>query len=141
MYGAVLYYALKLTKNYFCSYNIISCSITVLELPGVAVDTRDSMFISYSISPITQDIKLVAIDKLLLKRRNRIITLPTSSYYYVENSAPNTLSHYYSNSRQPPSLPYPPSGYPDPTNDYKDAPKNPKEKEEIRGMYEGDIAD
>jgi hypothetical protein len=40
-----------------------------------------------------------------------------------------------------PSLPYPPSGCPDLTNDYRDALKNSKEKEEIRGMYEGDIAD
>jgi hypothetical protein len=73
------------------------------------------------------------------RRRNRIVTLPTSSYY-VENSAPNALP-YYSASRQPPSLPYPPSGYPDPTNDYGDALKYSKEKEEIHGMYEGDIAD
>jgi hypothetical protein len=75
------------------------------------------------------------------RRRERIVILPPSSYY-VANSAPNALP-YYSTAGQPPSLPYPPSGYPDLTNDYKNAIKNPKEKEEkeIRGMYEGDIAD
>jgi hypothetical protein len=39
------------------------------------------------------------------------------------------------------SLPYQPSGYPDLTNDYRDAIKNSKGKEEICGMYEGDIVD
>jgi transposase len=75
--------------------------------------------------------------------RNRIVTLPPSSYHYVENPAPNALPYYYSASSRPPSLPYPPSGYPDLTNDYRDALKYSKEKEEkeIRGMYEGDIAD
>jgi hypothetical protein len=73
------------------------------------------------------------------KRRKRIVTLPPSSYY-VENSAPNALP-YYSPPGQPPSLPYPPSGYPDLTNDYRDAIKNLKEKQEIHEMYEGDIAD
>jgi hypothetical protein len=73
------------------------------------------------------------------RRRNRIVTLPPS-FYYVENPAPNALS-YYSASRHPPSLPYQSSGYPDLTNDYRNALDNPKEKEEIRGMYEGDIAD
>src|SRR5918995_6200570 len=77
------------------------------------------------------------------RRRNRIVTLPPSSYHYVENPAPNALPYYYSASSRPPSLPYPPSGYPDLTNDYRDALKYSKEKEEkgIRGMYEGDIAD
>jgi hypothetical protein len=75
------------------------------------------------------------------RRRNRIVTLPSSSYHYVDNPATNTFPYYYSASRQPPSLPYPPSGYPDLTNDYRDALKCSKEKQEIRGMYEGDIAD
>jgi hypothetical protein len=68
------------------------------------------------------------------RRRQRIVTLHPSSYY-VENSAPNALP-YYSASRQPPSLPYP-----DLTNDYRDALKYSKEKEEIYERYEGDIAD
>jgi len=75
------------------------------------------------------------------RRRNRIVTLPPSSYHYVDNPATNALPYYYPASSQPPSLPYPPSGYPDLTNDYRDALKNSKEKEEIHGMYEGDIAD
>jgi hypothetical protein len=74
------------------------------------------------------------------RRRNRIATLLPSSYY-VENSAPNALPYYYSTPGQPPSLPYSPSGYPDLTNDYRDALKYSKEKEEIHEMYEGDIAD
>ena len=73
------------------------------------------------------------------RRRNRIVTLPPSSYY-VENSAPNALP-YYSTPSRPPSLPYPPSGYPDLTNDYRDALKYSREKKEIHEMYEGDIAD
>ena len=73
------------------------------------------------------------------RRRNRIVTLPPSSYY-VENSAPNALP-YYSTPSRPPSLPYPPSGYPDLTNDYRDTLKYSREKKEIHEMYEGDIAD
>ena len=62
------------------------------------------------------------------RRRNRIVTLPRSSYYYVENPATNAIP-YYSASRQPPSLPYhQPSGYPDLTNDYREALKYSKEK-------------
>jgi hypothetical protein len=74
------------------------------------------------------------------RRTERIVTLPPSSYYYVENSAPNALP-YYSDPRQTPSLSYPPSGYPDLTNDYRDSLKYSKEKQEIHGMYEGDVAD
>jgi len=78
------------------------------------------------------------------KRRKKMVTLPPSSYHYVsdrENPATNAIPYYYSASRQPPSLPYPPSGYPDLTNDYRNALENSKEKEEIYEMYEGDIAD
>jgi hypothetical protein len=77
------------------------------------------------------------------KRRQRIVSPSPSSHYCVndrENPATNALP-YYSASRQSSSLPYTPSGYPDLTNDYRDAIQNSKEKEEIRGMYEGDIAD
>jgi hypothetical protein len=55
----------KLTKNLLQFINIISCSIITLELPGVTVDIRDNVFISYDTKFITQDIKLVAIDKQL----------------------------------------------------------------------------
>jgi transposase-like protein len=60
------------------------------------------------------------------RRRNRIVTLPLSSYY-VENSAPNSLP-YYSASGQPPSLPYPPSGDYDPWSEYRNKQKNSKER-------------
>src|SRR5215218_7239967 len=78
------------------------------------------------------------------KRRKKMVTLPPSSYHYVsdrENPATNAIPYYYSAARQPPSLPYPPSVYPDLTNDYRNALENSKEKEEIYEMYEGDIAD
>jgi hypothetical protein len=47
------------------------------------------------------------------RRRNRIVTLPLSSYHYVENSSTNTIP-YYSAPRQSPSLPYWSSGNRDP---------------------------
>src|SRR5215216_3320783 len=52
--------------------------------------------------------------------RNRIVTLPPSSYYSVDNPATNAFP-YQSAFRQSPSLPYWPSGYADSTNDYGDA--------------------
>src|ERR671919_383305 len=58
--------------------------------------------------------------------RNRIVTLPPSSYHYVDNPA----FPYYSASRQSPSLPYWPSGYPDLTNDYGDALKKELKRKE-----------
>jgi hypothetical protein len=50
-------------------------------------------------------------------RRNRIFTLPSSSYY-VENSSTNATP-YYSAPRQSPSLPYRSSGNPDPWSEYR----------------------
>ena len=61
--------------------------------------------------------------------RNRIVTLPPSSYHYVDNPATNAFP-YYSASRQSPSLPYWPSGYPDLTNDYGDALKKELKRKE-----------
>ncbi len=43
----------KLAENYFLSIDIISCSITALELLGVVVDNRDSILILQSINSIT----------------------------------------------------------------------------------------
>jgi hypothetical protein len=51
------------------------------------------------------------------RRRNRIFTLPSSSYY-VENSSTNATP-YYSAPRQSPSLPYRSSGNPDPWSEYR----------------------
>jgi transposase len=50
-------------------------------------------------------------------RRNRIFTLPPSSYY-VENSSTNPTP-YYSAPSQSPSLPYPSSGNRDPWSEYR----------------------
>jgi hypothetical protein len=74
------------------------------------------------------------------ERRKRIVPLPPSSYYYVENYATNA-NPYYSAPRQSPPLPYPPSGFPDLSNEYRIEQENSREKKEIRKMYEGDIAD
>jgi hypothetical protein len=52
------------------------------------------------------------------RRRNRIFTLPSSSYY-VENSSTNATP-YYSAPRQSPSLPYWSSGNRDPWSEYRD---------------------
>jgi transposase len=52
------------------------------------------------------------------RRRNRIFTLPSSSYY-IENSSANA-NPYYSSPRQSPSLPYWPSGNHDPWGEYRD---------------------
>jgi hypothetical protein len=55
------------------------------------------------------------------RRRNRIFTLPSSSYY-VENSSTNATP-YYSAPRTLPSLPYWSSGNHDPWSEYRDKEK------------------
>ena len=57
--------------------------------------------------------------------RNRIVTLPPSSYHYVESPATNAFP-YYSASRQSPSLPYWPSEEDDPWSQYRNKHKNSK---------------
>jgi hypothetical protein len=74
------------------------------------------------------------------ERRKRFVPLPPSSYHYVENHVTNA-NPYYSAPRQSLPLPYPPSGCPDLSNEYKIEQENSREKKEIRKMYEGDIAD
>jgi hypothetical protein len=66
VHRAILLYT-NLTKNYFHFTNIISCSIAASVLRVVTVDTRDNTFISYSTNFVAEDIKPIAIDKLLLK--------------------------------------------------------------------------
>ena len=61
------------------------------------------------------------------RRRNRIFTLPSSSYY-IENPSTNATP-YYSAPRQPSSLPYWSSGNYDPWNEYRD-----KEKTKTRSL-------
>jgi hypothetical protein len=61
------------------------------------------------------------------RRRNRIFTLPSSSYY-VENSSTNATP-YYSAPSQSPSLPYWSSGNRDPWSEYRD-----KEKTKTRSL-------
>jgi hypothetical protein len=56
--------------------------------------------------------RISALEEEEIRRRNRIFTLPSSSYY-VENSSTNATP-YYSAPGQPPSLPYWSSGNHDP---------------------------
>jgi predicted DNA-binding protein YlxM (UPF0122 family)/DNA-binding transcriptional MerR regulator len=61
------------------------------------------------------------------RRRNRIFTLPSSSYH-IENSSTNATP-YYSAPRQSPSLPYWSTGNRDPWSEYRD-----KEKTKTRSL-------
>jgi hypothetical protein len=72
-------------------------------------------------------VRISALEEEENRRRNRIFTLPSSSYY-VENSSTNATP-YYSGPRQSPSLPYWPSGNYDPWGEYRD-----KEKTKIRSL-------
>jgi predicted DNA-binding protein YlxM (UPF0122 family) len=71
--------------------------------------------------------RISALEEEENRRRNRIFTLPSSSYY-VENSSTNATP-YYPGPRQSPSLPYWPSGNYDPWGEYRD-----KEKTKIRSL-------
>ena len=65
------------------------------------------------------------------KRKKRIVTLPPSSYHYVENRenlAMNTFPYHSDPTPTPSSLPYWPSGNHDPWSEYRNKQKNPKEK-------------
>ena len=56
------------------------------------------------------------------RRKNRIVTLPHSSYHYVENRenpAMNALPYHSDPTPTPSSLPYWPSGDPDPWSEYR----------------------
>jgi transposase len=53
------------------------------------------------------------------RRRNRIVTLPPSSYSYVENPAMNAFPYHPDPTPTPSSLPYWPSGDPDPWSEYR----------------------
>src|SRR5215216_2784998 len=76
------------------------------------------------------------------RRRGRMVTLPPSSYSYVENKenlAMNAFSYYPDPEPMPSSLPYWPSGNYDPWSEYRNKQKN--SWDEIREVYEGGIAD
>src|SRR5215217_1555673 len=51
--------------------------------------------------------------------RNRIVTLPPSSYHYVESPATNAFPFHPDPTPMPSSLPYWPSGDPDPWSEYR----------------------
>lgn len=71
-----------------------------------------------------------------------MVTLPPSSYYYVENKqnpAMNTSPYYHSASSQ--SLPYWQSGHHETLGDYRNKLKILREMEEIRKRHQEDIAD
>jgi hypothetical protein len=63
------------------------------------------------------------------RRRGRMVTLPPSSYSYVENKenlAMNAFSYYPDPEPMPSSLPYWPSGNYDPWSEYRNKQKNSK---------------
>jgi len=76
------------------------------------------------------------------KRRKRTITLSPYNYYVEDSEIPATkaFSPYYA-SRQPASLPYSPSGFPDLSSEFENEQDKSKEKEEIREAFKGDIAE
>jgi transcriptional regulator with XRE-family HTH domain len=71
------------------------------------------------------------------EKRKRMITMSYHNYYYVDN---RENAAYYPVSTQR-SLPYPPSGYPDLTSEFRNDQEKSRKKEEVREVYEGDIAD
>ena len=63
------------------------------------------------------------------RRRNRIVTLPPSSYHYVENRenlSMNAFPYHSDPTSTPSSLPYWPSGDHDPWSEYRNKQKNSK---------------
>jgi hypothetical protein len=77
------------------------------------------------------------------EKKKRMITLPHSYYHYVEERENPAMKAFSSNSdpRQPSQLPYWPTENYDPWGEYRNKQEESKEKEEIREVYEGDIAD
>jgi hypothetical protein len=76
------------------------------------------------------------------ERRRRELALSSNHYPYYrdrENSA-TEISSLYSDHRRP-SLPYWQSGLPDLSNEFRNEQWESKQKEEIHGVDEGDIAD
>jgi hypothetical protein len=63
------------------------------------------------------------------KRRKGMITLHPSSYYYPNNAFPYNIAP-----RQSASLPYWPSGYPDLSNEYREAQESGREERNSRDL-------
>jgi hypothetical protein len=77
------------------------------------------------------------------ERRRREPALSSNHYPYYgdrENSA-TEISSLYSDHRRPSPLPYWQSGLPDLSNEFRNEQGESKQKEEIHGVDEGDIAD
>jgi hypothetical protein len=71
-----------------------------------------------------------------------MVTLSYHNYYVDNRENPAMKAYsYYPSSTQPSPLPYQPSALPDLSSEYRNEEKNSKVKEEIREVYEGDIAD
>src|SRR5918996_2768256 len=75
-----------------------------------------------------KQVQLDILDEEEKRRRNRIVTLPPSSYYSVESPATNAFPFHSDPTPMPSSLPYWPSGNPDPWSEYRSKQKNSKEK-------------
>jgi DNA-binding CsgD family transcriptional regulator len=75
-------------------------------------------------------------------KRKRMVTLSYHNYYVDNRENPAMKAYsYYPSSTQPSPLPYQQSALPNLSSEYRNEEKNSKEKEEIREVYEGDIAD
>jgi Mor family transcriptional regulator len=78
------------------------------------------------------------------KRRKRMVMVPPPSYHFVENSRDpvmNANPAYHGSTINSSVLPYYQSNHPDLRNENRKKLENPREKEEIHEMYDGDIAD
>jgi hypothetical protein len=79
-----------------------------------------------------------------LKRRKRMEMFPPPKYHFVEdikNPVMNASPAYHGSTTNPYALPYYRSNYPDLRNENRKKLENPREKQEIHEMYDGDIAD
>jgi hypothetical protein len=69
------------------------------------------------------DLRISTLEAEERRLKRRIVTLPPSSYNYVDtrnNPTMNPFSYYRYTPRQPSPLPYWPSGYPDLSKEYYD---------------------
>ena len=116
--------------------------IALHELPDMET-LLDEATRAAALKQVKVDILEDRIRSLMEEEKRRTLAFhyrPYPYYYDRGNSATNTLPSY-SATRQPPPLPYQPSALPALSSEYGDQQKNSKEKEEIREVYEGDIAD
>jgi predicted DNA-binding protein YlxM (UPF0122 family) len=111
--------------------NRLPCMETLYEQVSRAVSMKEE-------KSDNLDIRIYTLETEEKRLKRRIITLP-ASYNYVEDGKIPTINtnSCYSTPTQPSALPYWPSGFLDVNAAYR----KEQEKNEIRGVDEGDIAD